>query len=83
MNSAVWNRRSKVLCEYPRVVGNSEVDGAWLDLPQQLPCRPRAIDEDRVPGNKGRCARGKEYHRTRHLHRLTNAVQGSNALDHV
>jgi hypothetical protein len=49
----------------------------------QLPCRPPAIDENRIPCNKRGCARGKEYDRTRHIHRLPNTVQRSNALDHV
>jgi len=49
----------------------------------QLPCCPPAIDENRIPCNKRGCARGKEYDRTRDIHRLTNPVQRSDALDHV
>ena len=49
----------------------------------QLPCSPPAIDENRIPCSKGGCARGKEYDRTRHVHRLPNTVQRSNALDYV
>ena len=49
----------------------------------QLPCRPPTIDQNRIPCNKRGSARGKEYDRPRHIHGLPNAVQRSNALNHV
>jgi len=46
-----------------------------------LPRRPSAIDENRIPSNKRRCAGGKEYDCTCDIHGLTNAVQRSNTLN--
>lgn len=33
---------------------------------------PTSINENRFPCDKGRCARGKEHHHTRHIHWLSN-----------
>jgi len=49
----------------------------------QLPRRPPSIDQNRISCNKGGGARGKEYDRARHIHRLTNAMERSDPLDHV
>jgi hypothetical protein len=36
-----------------------------------------------MAGDKRRCAGGKEHNCACHIHRIANAVQCSNALDHV
>jgi hypothetical protein len=54
----------------PEKLGSSRVVNPW----HSVPGRPAAIDENRIARNKGRCTGGKEYDRSRHIHRLTNAV---------
>jgi hypothetical protein len=57
-------------------------------VPQQrrcthLPSGPSTVDENRFARDEGSCAGGKEYDHARHIHRLPNAVQRSNAFYYV
>src|SRR2546425_3940232 len=47
------------------------------------PCRPPAVDQNRMTGNERGRRRCQEHNRTGYVHRLANKVQGGDALDHV
>src|SRR3954469_17924367 len=50
---------------------------------RSLPGRPSTINKDRLAGDKRRRFGCKEYDYARYIHRLTNAVQRSNAFYYV
>jgi hypothetical protein len=63
-----------------------DTDGLEFVYPKysvRLPRCPAAVDQKRVPGDQRRRGGGEEHNRSRHFNGLADAMQSSDAIDHI